>query len=415
MVDLLPPIEELIDYGKYAFLTEMHSIASHIVSSIDDTQTKTYINLAIQIIERERTNMRSLFSMPYERPYSNDVITFILRCAVFYLQNGLWYDISNAEFHGMDLNENDKEHLKNCFYSIDSFNNLYVLEKPIIELTNLRLQMMTYFDDMQNSYSKDPEIAERDPLFEITIEHNTIEKINDSVLYNEAELISPSKSMNNLFLSDEDYLSIRENQAWAAFKSFQVAGSIFTLIWFSILVGFGVSNVIHEANASNDQKSLLTTGVCIGYGIMMLLSELLSFRICFVWICRPQNHICCIYPGITLYGIQYFASWIGGICMILCLFLYRKSTSDVVNFLILQHMLSVIVPLFFICCFFTKHKRVNRKFKWVRVGFFKSCCWVFVRILFCLLFTPGIHGVQYIISTAIRNKPRITKHVSRKT
>ena len=110
-----------------------------------------------------------------------------------------------------------------------------------------------------------------------------------------------------------------------------------------------------------------------------------------------------------MYFIQYFASWIAGIIMMLSLFLYHRSSSNVVCIMIMQHMLSIIIPIFFCPCIFKWHKRVDRKFKWVRLSFFQSCWWIFVQVIFCLLFTPGINGIQFIISTALKNSPRISR------
>ena len=408
MVDLPPPIDELNEYGRFAFLNEMFSMASFIMNHISDQEKNSYLKFALSAIEAERTNLRDLFKNPYQRPEAENVLALILRCAELYLQEGQWYNLCNAE---LQLIEKDKIKIKNvegikyCFQNTE-FANRYVLELPIIELTFARYHMINYFEKMQEENYKGPDPDEHDPLS--TVEIPIKEMPNDAELYNTSEFIDSFNPADSLFTDDDEYLKIREQYVWAAFRSFQVVGSLFTLIWYALFVIFGVLALVHENTVSMDEKAMVTSSISTGYGILMIVCELLSLRLCFCASCRPKEHIDCIYPGITMYFIQYGASWIASVLMMLSLFLYSRSSSNAINVMILQHTLAVIVPIFFNICFFKWHKRVDRKFKWIRVGFFKSCSWIAVQIIFCLILTPGIHGIQFIISTGLKNVPKIS-------
>lgn len=403
MVDLPPPVEELNEYGRFAFLNEMFVMATEISSKIADSTINTYIKFALEAIEAEKSNMRNLFSNPYQRPSIKNVADLVLRCSELYLQDGQWFNISNAELRLVDkANEPFFDRIRDCFKNL-GLTNKYILEKPIIELTFARFKMMNYFEDMQKANYKGDGKNDHDLLSEIQIPRKEIP--TDAVLYNESCFLKNFRAPDDFLLSDEDYLQKREEFAFAAFRSFQIVGSFFTLIWYSIFIGFSINSMLTDS----EEKALFTSGVVSGYGIFMIFCELISLRIFFCGIFRPKIHICCIYPGIAMYFIQYFAGWIAGIIMVILLFLYKRPSSDVVCVMILQHILSLIVPIFFYPCFFKWHKRVDRKFRWIRLKFFQSCWWIFVKIIFCLLFTPGINGVQFILSTALKNHPKISK------
>lgn len=403
MVDLPPPVEELNEYGKFAFLNEMYAMATQISNSITDSTINSYIQFALEAIEIEKTNMRNLFSFAYQRPSVENVADLILRCSELYLQDGQWFNISNAELQLVDKgNEPFFDRIRNCFKNL-GLTNKYIMEKPIIELTFARFKMMNYFEDMQKASYKGADQIEHDPIS--TFEIPRKELPTDAILYNESQFSKDFRSPDNFILTDDEYLNKREEFAWAAFKSFQVVGSIFTIIWYSVFIGLSIKSM----KSDFEEKAMFTSGLVAGYGILMLSCEVLSLRIFFCRCLRPKVHICCIYPGIAMYFIQYFASWIAGIIMMLSLFLYHRSSSNVVCIMIMQHMLSIIIPIFFCPCIFKWHKRVDRKFKWVRLSFFQSCWWIFVQVIFCLLFTPGINGIQFIISTALKNSPRISR------
>ena len=109
MVDLPPPIDELNEYGRFAFLNEMFSMASFIMNHISDQEKNSYLKFALSAIEAERTNLRDLFKNPYQRPEAENVLALILRCAELYLQEGQWYNLCNAE---LQLIEKDKIKIK---------------------------------------------------------------------------------------------------------------------------------------------------------------------------------------------------------------------------------------------------------------------------------------------------------------
>lgn len=402
MVDLPPPLEELNEYGKFAFLNEMFVMASQISLNVTDSTINTYIKFAIEAIEAEKSNMRNLFSSSYQRPSVKNVAALVLRCSELYLQDGQWFNISNAELQLVDKgNEPFFDSIRYCFKNL-GLTDRYVMEKPIIELTFARFKMMSYFEDMQKANYKGADQNEHDLLSTFEVPRKEIP--TDAILYNESYFLKNFHSPDDFLLTDEEYLQKREEFAWAAFRSFQIVGSFFTLAWYSVFVGFSIKTMTTDY----DEKALFTSGIVSGYGIFMLFCELISLRIFLCGCFRPKIHICCIYPGIAMHFIQYFASWIAGIIMILALFFYHKPSSNIVCVMIMQHMLSVIVPLFFCPCFFKWHKRVDRKFKWISLKFFQSCWWIFVQVIFCLLFTPGINGVQFIISTSLKNRPRIS-------
>ncbi|OHT08345.1 hypothetical protein TRFO_04983 [Tritrichomonas foetus] len=406
MVDLPPPVEELNEYGKFAFLNEMYTMASYILANNSDQNQNTFIKFALEAIESERTNLRDIFNQPYQRPQEKTVVALLMRCAELYLQEGQWFNISNVELQLVDKgNEPFMDKIRYSFKNND-YSDRFVLEEPIIKLTFARFKMMTYFEEMQHATYTGPDPDAHDPLSTFIIPAKPIP--TDAELYNQSVFIKGFDSPDDLFLTDDEYLQMREEYVWAAFRGFQVVGSFFTLAYFVVMVLFGIKALIRENHVVMNEKAMFTTSLAVGYGILMLLLELLSFRLCFFACCRPKCHMCCIYPGIAMYFIQYGASWVASALMMCSLFLYSRSSSDIINILILQHTLATILPIFFTPCIFKWNRRVERKFKWVRIGFFRSCWWVFVQIIFCLLFTPGIHGIQFIISTGLKNHPKVS-------
>jgi hypothetical protein len=105
--------------------------------------------------------------------------------------------------------------------------------------------------------------------------------------------------------------------------------------------------------------------------------------------------------------VQYVTAWIAGVGLIISAIAESDFALNLHSLLIVQHAISIISPIFFQPCFFKWDRRVDREFKWIRIEFFQSCWWKIVQIVFCLLLTPGILGVQAIMTATLRNKPRI--------
>lgn len=400
MVDLPPTVSDLNEYARFAFVNEMCTIGTQISILVsEDRQISSLIAVALQVMEAERASMRDLFKGPYERPPSQQCVALLLRCAELYLEYGHWIDITHADVRIRELGyANELDQIRNAFHKSE-MTDRYSIASAIIELTITRLEMMKFFEMKQNELYKGFSSDTYDP-------HCAIEIPAEDV-YNEAENYSSSiipddfDSPDNLFVTDKEYLYLREQCAWAAFRDFQILGSVFVIIWYVIFAGFSIASILKTSKIYP-----VTEILAVGYSVPMLIAEIVSCRICLVSCIRPKESNC-LYPGYELYYIQYTASWIGGIILIASIFLNGQCQELGATVLILQHAISVIVPLFFRCCFFTWHQRVERKFKWIRVGFFRSCWWKFVQALFCLLFTPGILGVQTIIAGALRNSPRV--------
>ena len=405
MVDLPPNTADLNEYARFAFLNEMHTIASQILSIVSgDRPLATLISAAIEAMDSERASMRDLFTGPYERPASRQCVALLLRCAELYLEYGAWYDISRAEVRLIESGNGDNlKSIRNSFHK-SGVTDRYSIESAVIELTITRLEMMKFFEFKQNELFKGIPSDEHDPLS--NIELPSFQELNEAEKCSISSIPDDITSPTSLLVDDREYLDLRETCAWAAFREFRTVGSVFVILWFAIFTGLLVASLlmIHE-------RYVVTECVSIGYSLCMLLFELISFRLCFGTCVKPKEPNC-LYPGYELYFIQYTASWIGGIAMLVSIFVFGQCQQPGATIMILQHMVSVVLPIFFQCCFFTWHTRVERTFKWVRVGFFKSCGWKFVQALFCLLFTPGILGVQTIISSALRNRPSVkhTKH-----
>ena len=402
MVDLPPNTADLNEYARFAFLNDMHTIATQILSIVSgDKPLASLISAAIEAMDSERASMRDMFTGPYERPSSRQCVALLLRCAELYLEYGAWYDISRAEVRLIESGNGDNlKSIRNAFHK-SGVTDRYSIESAVIELTITRLEMMKFFDFKQNELFKGIPSDEHDPLSNIDIP--LLNELNEAEKCAAATIPEDLNSPVSLLVDDKEYLDLREKCAWAAFREFRVVGSVFVILWFAIFIGLLVASLllVHKPQP-------LTECIAIGYAVCMLLFELISFRLCF-GTCVKTDDPNCLYPGYELYYIQYVASWFGGVAMIVSLFVWGPCQQLGASVMILQHMVAVIMPIFFQCCFFTWHTRVERKFKWVRVGFFKSCGWKFVQALFCILFTPGILGVQAIISTALRNRPSV-KH-----
>ena len=402
MVDLPPSLDELNEYGRYAFLNEMHTMASQLVAyCTDDLSVAKILKSAIECIEDERGSMRKLFDGSYQRPSSKQAVALILRCAELYLDYGLWFELSHADLRLREkgIEEDVIESIKTCFHDTN-LTDRYTISSPIIELTLTRLEMMTFFDDMQKQFFKGPELMETDPLSNYVV--NLPDEPNEAEIFNECNIGDDPTPPSELIVDDEEYLELREKYVWSVYKNFRPLGSVFCLIWDAVFTA-----VIIESLVSEHRVFPATSIMSLGYAVVQLLFEIASFRLCFTCCLKPKNTIECLYPGYDLYYIQYFATWIAAIALIISMFVDQFPKSAGVTFFVFQMLVAVIVPFFFIPCFFISDKRVERKFKWVRVGFFNSCWWTFVKVVFCVLLTPGVHGVQVILASALRNKPSI--------
>lgn len=400
MVDLPPSIDELNEYGKFSFLNEMHTMASQISAYIQDPSLQVLIKAAIESIEAERTAMRDYFTGQYQRPQSKQVVQLILRCSELYLDYGLWYDLCNAEVRLIENgNEDLLDNIKNCFHDSE-LTSRYCISSPIIELTLTRLQMMQFFDDKQRDIYKGPDPTARDPLshFELALD----DRPSEAQLLNSASIPDDFINPDTVIISDEDYLETRERYVWAVFKSFRFWGCLLSAVYYLIFCVVAIQGVTVEYTQMPWASALAS-----GYGACMFVVEICSGRLFQIACWAPKSTIGCLYPGIEFYFVEYVASIIAAIILILCIILDKMANAPGVNVLIIHHFISVIVPFFFIPVFFKRYQRAERSFKWVRIKFFKSCWWTIVRIIFCVLLQPGINGVQTIIANSLRNKPKL--------
>lgn len=400
MVDLPPSIDELNEYGKYSYLNEMHTMASKMAQCFTDNATLSkLLKLAVDCIEDERGSMRELFNGEYQRPQSKKAVALVLRCSELYLDLGFWFQLTHADLRLKEKGESDEviEAVKTCFHETN-LTDRYSISSPIIELTLTRLEMMTFFEARQKEIYKGIAIMPDDPLSNFVVK--TPDPPDEAELMNSSKIPDDPVTANSLLI-DEEYLETRELYAWSAYKSFRPLGSLFCIIWYIIFSAVSIQAVTVE------YRSFPAASIfCSGFGLAMLCAEIASLRVCLIACFRPKSTINCIYPGIDFYYIQYFATCIAAVAIVLSLLIDKMSVSNGVNVLAFQMLISVIVPFCFIPCFFTKIKRVERKFTWTRTGFFTSKWWLVVKIVFCILFTPGIHGVQVLIASTLRNKAK---------
>lgn len=402
MVDLPPSIDELNEYGKFSYLNEMHTMASKMTQCFTDNATLSkLLKLAVDCIEDERGSMRELFNGEYQRPQSKKATALVLRCSELYLDLGFWFQLTHADLRLREKGECDEviEAVKTCFHETN-LTDRYSISSPIIELTLTRLEMMTFFEARQKEIYKGIAIMPEDPLSNFVVK--TPDPPDEAELMNSSQIPDEPVTENSLLI-DEDYLETREIYAWSAYKSFRALGSLFCLLWYIIFSAVSIQAITIE-HRPFPAVSIFSSG----FGLAMLCAEIASLRVCLIACFRPGSTIPCIYPGVDFYYIQYIATWIAAVAIVLSLFIDKTSASMGVNVLVIQMLISVIVPLLFIPCFFKKFKRVDRKFTWARSGFFTSKWWMVVKIVFCIIFTPGIHGVQVLIASTLRNKAKTT-------
>ena len=406
MVDLPPSDNELNDYGKFTFLNEMHLLAAHIQRFIQDQKLLEYITLALECIEDERNSMLKLYDIDVDKPDGEDVQALIRRCAELYLDQGTWFKLSNASLRLPEKNvDREKfEMIMWCFHETQQTNKLKV-QAEIINLTLARVKMMSFFNEKQKEITLKNPYAEVDDLSKYTIK--TSETKDSAQLMNESNLSDDDLKPSQLFLTDDDYLESREKYVWGTFKKFRPIGSVFSIIWYVLFTAFSIYSTTKEGRSF----PVASTMSC-GFALTMLLFEIASARVCLIACFRPKSTIDCLYPGIELYYIQYVASWIGSVAILIAAVADKWPKHLSVTVMDIQIIVSCIVPFFFYPCFFETHKRLERKFRWARVGFFTSDGWIVVQVIFCLIFTPGICGVQMLIASALRNKTSVVKKAS---
>ena len=404
MVELPPAVDELNEFGKFAFLNEMHTMASQIMVYVKaDERLSTQVKLAVDAIEGERKHLREMFTDGYSRPDSKAVVALIMRCAELYLQTGIWYDMSRAQIRlSGKVEEGDDilSDLKECFASPD-LTERYVISSPIIDLTITRIDMMSFFETEQYETYKGPEPGEHDPLAKISIPFDVSD--DEVERYNKSQFDSQFNNIDDLLIDDNEYLEARENQAWAILKNLRCVGSLATIIYYAIFFCIAV----YDATIAPG-PIIVAIPACFGTAIFNFIFEAVSFRTCFSC-CTPSKEIELLYPGLNLYVVQYIGNWAAAIFMCITILIDSDNITTELIVIILHHTIALIFPIVTQCFFFKKNQRVERKFKWIRYGFFGSSWWTFYKVLSCIFFTPSVSGVQTILYSALKNKPSITK------
>jgi hypothetical protein len=96
--------------------------------------------------------------------------------------------------------------------------------------------------------------------------------------------------------------------------------------------------------------------------------------------------------------MQSVSGCLASVALIFSVFLGKKIITNVIPILILQHVISMIAPgsitLLFQPCFFKWNQRVDQKFKWIRVHFFRSFWWKGIQTIFCIALTSRIVSAQ---------------------
>jgi hypothetical protein len=401
MVDIPPSIEELNEYARFSFLNEMHEIAAQILNCIiDDRITTTRLKLGLELIEEERASMRELFTNGYSRPKSKRVVTLILRCAELYLDLGLWFDLCHGELRLREKHCDDQIDTLTEVFHETSLLDRYSISSPIIELTLTRIEMMSFFQKINAESICDAPINAVDPL-----SHFQLDGIGDiepaCFLMNTAE-VPDATGLDNLNIGDTEYLRRRERYAWAYYRELRPVGSVFSLIYYAIFAIVAILDL-----TQSDSSIPVAASIATGFTTFIFASELISLRVCQIRSCRPTEPIPYLYPGVEFYFIQYTVAWMGSIAIWVALVLEEFESGDGLIVLAIQHVAALLAPWLAYPCLMTWHRRGERFFRWVRVGFFQSCWWTFVRVLFFLLLTPGVFGIQIIIASDIRNKAKV--------
>jgi hypothetical protein len=402
MVNLPPSLEELSEFAQLAFVHEMHSLAAQILGSVLEPQELVdKIDIAVQVIEAERGEMCERFQdTPYQRPDSKHVTELILRCAELYLDRGTWFEICHGNLRIREKNiECLCDEIKGIFHST-GLTDRFPISSPIIELTLTRLEMMTFFKESDTRASTHT-LFEVDPLSSYRIT-GLQPALSDAELMNQAEI--PEHELDALMISDEEYLQKREEFTWAVYRDFRCPSSIFCAIYLCILSALALNALIHSTREYPVAEALF-----VGYCMSMLIVELVSFRMCFIACLRPKVTIRFLYPGIEYSVIQLMAAIIGTLGIAISIPCDKFQCTPMIMAFCLHHIVSLLAGLLCIPCFFRSHARVEREFTWIRVEFFNSCAWKLVKVIYFLLFTPGVYVVQMLIAYRLRNRPAILK------
>jgi len=404
MVDLPPSVEELNEYAKYAFLNEMHTMASQITTYVkNDQELVNYVKIATELIEMERKEMKNLFKEFYERPVNKQAVALILRCAELYLASGVWFLLCHGDVRLFETGQDQEvDRIRNCF-SDPLLTERYLISSPIIELTLTRIEMMQYFQNKQKEMYKgpDPNHKVNNSAYAVPLD-DTVSRID---LFNYSTIPFDAKDPDDLILSDFDYLETRESYIWAVLRELRFWSSLFTILYFSVFSAISMNQLIQ----SNRSKPLAPS-IATGYGFAMLICEIISFRVCHVSCFRPTNEVKCLYPGLDLYAVQFFSSVVSGFLLVVSVFIDKEVTNYVFKMMIYHHMVSVIWPFITESFYFKWHQRVEREFKWVRIGFYLSVWWDIYKFFIYLFFTPAANGIITFFYSSIANRPR-TKEI----
>jgi hypothetical protein len=404
MVDLPPSVEELNEYARFSFLNEMHEIAAQIMSCIvDDRSATTRLKLGLELIEEERASMRELFKNGYTRPKSKRVVTLILRCAELYLDLGFWFDLCHGDLRLREKHLDDQiDALREVFHETN-FLDRYSISSPIIELTLTRIEMMSFFQRINTELICDAPTNAVDPL-----SHFQLDGIGDiepsCLLMNTAEVPEDVNELQNQTICDTEYLRRRERYAWAYYRELRPVASLFSLLYYAI---FSVVAIVDLSQS--DDRLPVAASIATGFSTFIFASEVISLRLCQIRSCRPTEPIPYLYPGVEFYFIQYTVACLGSIAILIALILDKFESGLGVTVLTIQHIVALLAPWLCYPCMMTWRRRGDRLFRWVRVGFFNSCWWMVIRVLFFVFLTPGVFGIQIIIASDIRNKATVSE------
>jgi hypothetical protein len=345
--------------------------------------------------------MRDTFCASYERPESKHVLDLILRCSELYLTQGLWWDLCHGEIRLRERQTDEPlSRIRSVFYDAN-VGDRYSISSPIIELTLTRLEMMTFFRDKQEDMLARAQPIAMDPLsdFHVTL----IGPIDEAEIMLNATFPGSITSPDSLALGDDEYLHYRENVAWAYFRSLRLIGSVFSLLYYGILA------IIAIVELSNVERQLpVVECFSTGLTLFVVISEILSLRVCHVGSCRP-NEIPYLYPGIEFYFMQYIAVSFGEIVLFLAMLADKLECSTGSRFLAFHQLIALIAPWLLLPCAVERHRRGDRVFKWLRLAFFQSWAWLVVRVVFFVFLTPGIYGLQVLIAYNLKNKPAVVR------
>lgn len=407
MVDLPPSTEELNEYGKYAFLNEMLSIANDILSFVhNDHVYYSLVKKAISFIDQERANMKEMFSEPYQRPEEKNISALILRCSELYLSNGSWFDLSRAEVRvveSQDCKDINVEDLRDCFSDPSMTERLVIRNIPIIELTLARIDMMQYFKTKQEETFTGLNQANMDYTNKFKLPEMPYESEIDK--FNNTNISEDFSDPDDLVIGDIEYLELREKTVWSVLSDLRFFGSLGCSVYFLV---FFILNLVVILQAITPVHVTVLVGA--GYCLLNLLIELFSLRACLIWCCKPKEAVGCIYPGFTLYVFQYCSTFVFCIAMLVSFFVFETSPTPLYILYVTIHCLvSLIWPLCTKCFLFQWHHRVERKFLWIRIRFFRGCSWKLYSILSIILLSPSVYGIQLLLVSALVDKPRLTR------